>query len=199
MLDLIPVVSFLFLRARCRMCKNAISWQYPLVELISGMIFLYALHHEFPSIGLSILLGVSFWLLLLIAVTDAKTSMIPDALTIPFILLSVLFSTLKGSPFLLPAIIGGGFFGLQWLLNRGKWVGSGDIILAIGIGAFLGNIPLLLLSLWIAYVLGAFFAVILLLQKQKALTSRLAFGPFLIVGAVVAFGWGQKILGFLFP
>lgn len=203
-IDLIPVVSFVLLRARCRTCKKAISFQYPLIELSSGLLFLYALQVDFavaPSFALGVLsallLGFCLWFLLLIAVTDAWTALIPDALNIPLLVLSLLHGYINGLELIAPAVIGAGFFAAQWGISRGRWVGTGDILLAAGIGAFLGDVPLLLVALWIAYVSGAVVAVILLIHKKKTMQSRLAFGPFLVGGAFVALMWGGKILGML--
>lgn len=200
-IDLIPVVSFVLLRARCRTCRKPISWQYPLVELSSGFLFLYALQADLvaaPSFAVGVLsallLGLCLWLLLLIALTDAKTALIPDALNIPFLVFSLLHGYINGLDLITPAVIGSGFFAAQWVISRGRWVGTGDIVLAAGIGAFLGSVPLLLLALWIAYVSGAIVAVILLIHKKKTMQSRLAFGPFLVGGACVAFVWGEQIV-----
>ena len=193
-LDLIPLLSFVLLRAKCRTCRERISWQYPLVELVSGFLFLIALRIEFPFLLPALLLGILLWLLFLIAITDARTGMIPDALNIPFLLIALLYAHLLGAPALLPAAVGGGFFALQWIASRGAWVGSGDILLAAGIGALLGSVPLLLLAFFFAYVSGAFCAVILLSRGKKKMESRLAFGPFLVGGAFVSFFCGERIL-----
>ena len=142
----------------------------------------------------ALLLGLCLWLLLLIALTDAKTALIPDALNIPFLVFSLLHGYINGLDLITPAVIGSGFFAAQWVISRGRWVGTGDIVLAAGIGAFLGSVPLLLLALWIAYVSGAIVAVILLIHKKKTMQSRLAFGPFLVGGACVAFVWGEQIV-----
>jgi prepilin signal peptidase PulO-like enzyme (type II secretory pathway) len=95
------------------------------------------------------------------------------------------------------AVIGGGFFAIQWIISRGKFVGSGDIILAAGIGAFLGDEYLLLLAMSFAYVLGAIIAGGLLLSGLKKRESHIALAPFLIVGTLVVFLWGEQILALM--
>lgn len=192
--ELIPVISFVVLRARCRSCKRAISWQYPLVEIASGLLFLFAFFWMSPDLVRSFLLAFCLWLMLLIAVTDAKTATIPDTLNIPFLVLGIAHAYMNDLSFLLPAIIGAGFFAVQWVVSRGRWVGSGDIILAAGLGAFLGSIPLLLLALWFAYMTGAAWAAVLLIRRKKGMESQLAFGPFLILGTVVSLVAGEGVL-----
>lgn len=201
-IDLIPVLSFVMLGARCRSCQKKISWQYPLVEIASGCLFVIALYASLQtgtsSLIVVILTALCLWLLLLIGVTDARTATIPDALSVPLIILALLRTYLIGGSIIIPAAIGGGFFAVQWIASRGRWVGSGDILLAAGIGAFLGSVPLLLFSLWISYVAGALVAVSLLLGKKKTMNGRLAFGPFLVAGAMVSFVSGDRILGMIF-
>ena len=143
------------------------------------------------------------------SVTDARTGLIPDALNLPFIVLAFLRATLYWhvgfwpSPIFLSlvlqsAVLAGGFLGLQWLLSRGRWVGSGDVILAAGIGFFLPDPWLTGIALWCAYVSAALVAAILLARGKKKLQSTLVFGPFLAGGAVMSFFFGEYILMRLF-
>ncbi|NOS67403.1 MAG: prepilin peptidase [Candidatus Peribacteraceae bacterium] len=133
-------------------------------------------------------------LLLSIAIVDARIGMIPDFLNVPFFLFALLYGCFFGSSVVLPVLIGGGFFAIQWLLSQGKWVGSGDIILAAGIGAFVGDVLLLVIALGVAYALGSVAAVVLLVRKQKTIEQRMVFGPFLAAGALVSFVGGERIL-----
>ena len=141
-----------------------------------------------------VLTVLSLGFLLLIAVIDTRTGRIPDVLSIPFLLLALLRGYLLGSSLLLPVLIGGGFFFLQWLISRGKWVGSGDIILAAGIGAFLGSVSQLIIALGIAYILGAVVATVLLLCGTKKIKERVPFGPFLVIGAFGSFFTGERVV-----
>ncbi len=210
-IDLVPVLSFLLLRARCRTCRGAISFQYPLVELASGLLFLYAFQAAFTAPSphafvMAALLVVSLWLLLLIAVTDARTSLIPDALSVPLVLCAFLRAALFWSPvphdlwpvfpFLLlqGAVISAGFFALQWLVSRGRWVGSGDIILAAGIGFLLMDPSLVIVAIGLAYILGAAFACMLLLMGRATRKTQVPFGPFLAAGTFITILFGENIL-----
>lgn len=190
--EIVPILSFFLLRGHCRTCHRKISWQYPLVELASGGIFVLALMHM-PAIQYALILALALWLLLLIAVMDFRFGVIADALTIPFILFSILFAWMNGVIIegLWAALLGGGFFGLQWVVSRGKWVGTGDIGLGIGIGFLMGGLWLMTLCLWIAYITGGIAAAILLMRKKKTGKDTLAFGPFLALGAFVSFFFGN--------
>jgi prepilin signal peptidase PulO-like enzyme (type II secretory pathway) len=196
--ELIPVVSYLFLRGRCAGCGLGISAQYPLVELTSGLVFVAALlHRGFDPLS-GALLGVALWLLLLIAVVDAQTSSIPDAFNIPFVLISALYAGLVSQFDLgtgVPAIVvGAGFFFIQWAVSRGRWVGSGDIFLGAGAGALLGSWEGVMVFLFASYITGAAVASVLIFSKKKTVGGSLAFGPFLAFGTVVALFYGKQIL-----
>ncbi len=208
--QLIPILNFFLLRGKCGVCRHPISWQYPLVELASGLLFVFVLHREFTVPALTILTALSLWLLLLIAVSDGRTGLIPDALSIPFILCAFLRAIVWVSagvwswPALLMlvfpgALIAGGFFAFQWIISRGRWVGSGDILLATGIGFLLTDPAQVILALGLAYVLGAAVAVVLLARGIKERGGRLAFGPFLALGAFIVFVWGDIVLRIFFP
>ncbi len=128
---------------------------------------------------------------------DARTGMIPDFLSVSLLLVALLRSYLLGSSLFFPVLLGGGFFLLQWMVSRGKWVGSGDILLAAGIGAFLGGVSQLLIALGIAYILGAVFAAALLLYGKKKMKEEIVFGPFLVIGTVMSFSLGERILSII--
>ena len=215
-IDLVPVLSFVVLGARCRTCRKNISWQYPLVEFVSGLLFLWTLHREFTSMEAfsgywflqAALLALCLWLLLLIAIVDCRTGMIPDALNIPFVLLAFLYSVLwwHVGIWFFPvfvtlvfqgALIGGGFFAVQWLVSRGRWVGSGDVILGTGIGFLLTDPLLVILALGVSYILGAVVASVLLLMGKVTRKSHLPFGPYLVAGTFVTLFWGEQILELL--
>ncbi len=196
-LELVPVLSFLFLGAKCRACRMPISWQYPLVEAATGLLFLLSLWQESFILIPAFLLATALWLLLLISLIDARTGSIPDALTIPFIGVSVMRALLLPSLPLLAMLIGGGFFALQWIISRGRWVGSGDMLVGVGIGALVLTGAQTFVSLGIAYIAGAIVAVLLLSTKRRTLGASLPFGPFLAFGALVTVfegGWIVRLL-----
>ncbi len=192
--QLIPIVSFVLLRGRCASCRERIALWYPLLELASGTLFLAAGSMAGSSVPQGIILGLALWLLLVIAVIDGKTQHIPDALNVPFIIVAAAVALGRGGVDWVALFLGIGFFGAQWLFSRGRWVGSGDVLLAAGLGILLPQWKTMALAITIAYVLGAFVAASLLLTGRKERKDVMAFGPFLATGGVVALLFGGKIL-----
>jgi prepilin signal peptidase PulO-like enzyme (type II secretory pathway) len=197
--ELIPLFSFIILGGRCHHCKKPIAWQYPLVELVSGLLFVLAGIFLSFVIAPSILLGLALWAMLLIAVVDARTQTIPDVLTATLFLAALTLRIVTHSFDVGGAMLAIVFFGLQWLLSRGKWVGSGDVFLAIALGVLLGSWVHLLLALMAAYIVGALFVSVLLGLGTMHRSQHIAFGPFLVLGATLAFFYGDKALVFLMP
>ena len=95
---------------------------------------------------------------------------------------------------LLGILVGAGFFLLQYLISKGKWIGGGDVLLGVLMGVILGW-PNILVALMLAYILGATVGVFLLLSKKKNLQDQLAFGTFLSVVTLLVMLWGDKIVG----
>jgi prepilin signal peptidase PulO-like enzyme (type II secretory pathway) len=188
-IDLVPVASYVWLRGKCRTCKAPISVQYPLVELLSGVLFVAAFTHQDFDGTSSVALAIALWLLLLIAVQDLRTGLISDALNIPFVIASLTYALLTLVVPWEAVLICGGFLGIQWLVSRGTWVGSGDVILACGIGALARTLPGAATALFAAYILGAVIAAALLLTRKKTLAGSVPFGPFLALGGCIAVFW----------
>jgi leader peptidase (prepilin peptidase)/N-methyltransferase len=195
--QLIPVVSFLLLRGRCASCKANISLQYPLVETASAGLFVLAGLLAAPSLLQSLLLGIYLWLLLIIAVIDARTARIHDALNLPLIGSALILAIVRGGIPYSAIAVGTGFLGAQWILTRGRWMGSGDVLLVTGIALLLPDWRIAIVALGIAYILGAIAACVFLLRKQKSTKDMLPFGPFLIIGGLAAILFGERILGIL--
>lgn len=184
--ELVPLVSFLFLWGKCRWCHRGISWMYPFLEVVSGSLFVLAWIINTPSIFQGVLLALTLWLLLLIAWSDAQTKLVPDVFTLPFLFLAFVFGTVFGHFAIWGPLLGGGFFALQWIVSRGKWVGSADILVGGGVGALLGRWESVLTALILAYIVGGFFAAFLLLSRHKKWGERIAFLPFLAIGTLGA-------------
>lgn len=191
---LIPLVSYAVLRGRCASCQVRISLQYPLIETLSAVLFLVALLHTGGDVVSGILLGLCMWLLLIIAVIDAKTQLIPDALNVPLIILGLATAQSLGSVSILAPVIAVGFFGFQWIISKGMWIGSGDIILSLGVGLLLGSWKLTLVWLLLTYVIGSCITLALLVSGTKTMRDTIPFGPFLAVSAIVTLLLGEEIL-----
>jgi prepilin signal peptidase PulO-like enzyme (type II secretory pathway) len=127
-------------------------------------------------------------MLLLVAVYDARYGEIPDSFSVTgialgFVLNIMIFPEIWWQ-YLLAAAVGSAFFGIQYLLGRGKWVGSGDIILGAMLGAMVGW-PGIIAALFFAYLIGLAYVVVLLITRQKKMSDTIPLGPFLTAGAAV--------------
>ena len=197
--ELFPLVSFAWQRGKCRHCKKSLSWQYPLVEAVTALLFaVIAIHF-----------GLTWWtvwgwviasIMIAIAVYDARWSLLPDSFSISLAISGFGFAFFYGVPLPdlgLGLIAGAGFFGLQYLLSRGRWVGSGDILLGGALGVLLGW-RMLGLSLLMAYLIGAVVASMLIVSNDHKAEGTMAFGPFLMAGGFVAWLWGPQIVDWYF-
>ena len=192
--ELIPLFSYLIQGGKCRSCKKSIGVVYPLTELSTAITFgvLFAYTMYWPEF---IVYAILFSILIFIFVYDLRYQEIHDAVMLPGIFLAFAFSFLVGDPMssLIGAGIGIAFFGIQWLISRGRWIGSGDI----RIGAFMGFMlgwELMILALIFGYIIGSVVGIGLLLSKKADRKSSLPLGPFLVLGTVVAFFWGQNLI-----
>ena len=221
--DLIPILSFIFLKGKCRYCGERISLQYPLVEISTGLIFLQIFNFQFPifnefsisnfqNFGRLIYLWLISSLLIIIFVYDLKHYIIPDKIIYPAIGITFVFRILDfghwdllriwdlGSGILrslqTPLITGvsaGAFFFLLWLVSGGKWMGLGDAKLAFFMGLSLG-FPNILVGIFSAFFLGAIIGLALIAFGKKSLKSKIPFGPFLVTGTFIALFFGEKII-----
>lgn len=190
--DLIPVFSFLILGGKCRYCQQKISWQYPLVELATGIIFLSLSLINSNIYAMAYLLLVSCFLII-IFVYDLKHYLIPDKIVYPAIAVALIFNYYS----ILSAFGAASFFFLIVLISRGQWMGRGDIKLAFLMGLFLGW-PKIIVAIFLAVFLGAIIGIGLIISGKKTLKSEVPFGPFLVTGTFLALFWGGKIINFYF-
>lgn len=184
--DLVPVLSWLILKGCCRYCHQKISWQYPVVEVVTALLFL-GLYVKF---GLSLNFFVASLVssfLVLIFLTDARAYVIPDifvilgiiaALGVQFFLATSLTAVLMG------ALIGGGFFLLQYLFFGEEWVGIGDSSVGVLVGMLVGY-PLIFTVLVGAYLSAGFVMVCALFFGKKQWFSKVPLGSFLVATAWV--------------
>jgi len=190
--DKLPLLGFALLRGRCRHCNNRISWQYPLIELLTSALFVWSLlTHEQWSVALA-WAGFAAALMAL-AVIDARTTWLPDAITQPMTWAGLIAAALGWTTVSLPASLAGAVAGylclwsVYWLflLVTGKeGMGHGDFKLLAALGAWFGW-QLLLAIVLIASVSGLLAALWLMWRKQLPDNRQIAFGPFL----ALAGGW----------
>ncbi len=200
--ELIPIISFIIQRGKCRKCKKKISWQYPLVEFFTGLIFLLIVLNffAFSIIAVCFLFLISCFLII-IFVYDLKYCLVPDKIIYPAIIIVFLyniylvFSAQYPAFFnkLLAAIIGGGFFLVIVLISRGKWMGGGDVKIGVLMGLLLG-LSQLFAALFLAFLVGAIVSIVLLILKKKNLNSEIPLGPFLTGATFITLLWGEYLL-----
>lgn len=193
--DLIPVVSFLLLSGRCRYCAEPISWQYPLVELATGILFV-SIFRYWNFVFVSDFLSLFYLLfitssLIVIFVYDLKHSIIPDEIVYPAIIVA-LAAVLTSPNALITGILAAGFFFAIHALSRGAWMGFGDVKLVLLMGLMLG-FPHIVVALFFAFVAGAALSSALVLARKKQWKSEVPFGPFLIAGTFAALFFGDSI------
>jgi len=184
--ELFPVLSFLVLRGKCRTCHHRIAIRYPLVELGSALLFVFAftLHPADPVAAL--LAAFVLYFLLLSCVFDAGYQQVPDVFTV-FIGIFAVIGMLVSGEFLSSfsgALVMLAWFGGQWLLSR-KTVGTGDIFLATALGLYLG-LRYAVMTLLFSYMAGAIILVVMILGKKiRMKQQRIAYVPFLALGVML--------------
>jgi prepilin signal peptidase PulO-like enzyme (type II secretory pathway) len=193
--DLVPLVSWFCLGGKCRYCRQKISWQYPAVEMLTVVVFvLMYFKFGFTLTLLANLITASF--LIVIFIYDIKYYLILDRVSLPaiiFAIFSVLVFNYGFMNHLAAAVIGSGFFALQYFLSGGRWVGGGDIRLGFLMGVVLG-LPQVVAAIFIAYFLGAIVGVGLLLTKKKKMGSEVPFGAFLVPATLIVILYGNQIM-----
>ena len=201
----IPVASYVWLRGQCRQCRKHISIEYPIVEILTAILFggLF----KYYGLGLDFLSALVFLSnLLVISVIDLHHQIIPDELSLSGIVVGFLFTLVTHRiPWwhsLIGVAIGGGIFlliavGYEKMTKR-VGLGGGDVKLLAMIGAWQGYqclFPVIIISSALGSVIGLSFMAI----QKKDLKAAIPFGPFLAVGAFVYQFWGEYLLELLFP
>ena len=194
----IPLLSYIFLKGRCHACHCRISPIYPLVELLNAVIYILL----WQVFGLNLtwfFMAALFSILIVITFIDIEHQIIPDGLVILIFVLAIVFSAMQiilgYIPWYQPLI---GFFAASLplfflsLIYEGG-MGGGDIKLMAVSGIFIGW-KLILLSLFIASLIGCLVALFLLVNKRSHLKSKIAFGPFLSLGIILTVLYGEKLI-----
>ncbi len=193
-LDIIPVLGFLLCRARCRSCHGPISWRYPLVEILMGLVS-WALFQAY-GLSLEFLTAVVFCAFLFcIAIIDYEQGFIFNrvllALAATGVLAMLLVGQLSLADMMAGFFLGGSPLLLLYLLLPGS-LGGGDVKFAAVLGLWLGSLPVLL-GLWLAFCFGAIGGICLLLTGRKSRKDPIAFGPFLSLGAAAAYFYAPQL------
>ena len=221
--ELIPLISFLVQKGKCRGCGQKLSFQYPLVEFLSGLIFVFvplALTYN-GHWSLVIIWLLVFELFLLLSIIDFRHYIIPDSINLFLAVLGIVLIIFKsmgqwsvvsgqwsflGHYSLLfglieniwlnhffAAVLAMIFFAAIIILSRGKGMGWGDFKLAAAFGIIFGW-PDIIVVIFLAFVVGAIFTAPLLIKKQKTMKDIVPFGPFLVIGSSLVFFLGKQLI-----
>jgi leader peptidase (prepilin peptidase)/N-methyltransferase len=194
-LDLIPLLSFLFNQRKCRYCDEKISYQYPLIELLTSMIFLLLYWQYNLSIQL---LTYSFLSALLIvgSMIDLKYMIIPNQLNYFGIIVGLILSFFFGHQSIYSALLGllipATILLLIAIVSKGG-MGIGDVKLIAMIGVFIG-VKYALGAIFLGALIGSIIGVGLIVTKIKGRKDRIPFGPFISLGALLMMLWGERIV-----
>jgi len=217
--DNIPVISFILLKFRCRNCKEKISFQYPLVEIFTGLVFVLVGQRYFNLNDTTTWATAIYYLgiassLITIFVYDFLYMEIPGLVLWPAIGWAVAFNlffdwgrledgiggqggigVLESSVYsgTLGAAAAFAFFFLMVAISKEKWMGMGDAYLVILLGFILGW-PEILLGLMLAFSIGAIVGIALIFFKKKNMNSQIPFAPFLVLGTIITMFWYGQIL-----
>ncbi|CAH2214673.1 prepilin peptidase [Tepidibacter aestuarii] len=195
-IDLIPVLSFIWTRGKCRYCSEKISNRYPLVEILNALIYLI-LYLKFSITILFIKYALLSSILIVISFIDYDHQIIPDEIVIFGIILTFILHTLYNFKWnilngTIGLLIGGGLFLIIALVTNGA-MGGGDIKLMGMLGFSLGYKYILLITL-LSFIIGAAASLILIFLKIKSRKDFIPFGPFIAMAALVTIYFGDEII-----
>ena len=201
----IPVVSWLMQKGKTRCCDKKLSVLYPIVELMTGILLVIVfikfnlLSGGYP-VGVELMRifwgGVLITLLVFLMVFDFKYLILPDFAVVILIIISFLGVVTDEPniiPYLLSTVGASGFLLILNLITKGKGMGWGDVKLAVFMGLFLGW-PKIAVAMYVAFVVGALVGLVLMIFKKIKRKTQIPFGPFLILGTLVAWFWGKQII-----
>jgi leader peptidase (prepilin peptidase)/N-methyltransferase len=200
--DNVPVLSYVILGGKCRKCGAKISPMYPAVEALTALGFVLVYFSSGRTLGLEFSAGCVFTSVLIgLGFIDYYHQILPDAITLPGLVLALAYSffrddlTFRGA--LIGAVAGAGFlllvYGAYLLIRKREGLGMGDVTMLLMIGAYLGLMRTLL-TLILASFVGALVGVFLILRRGKDFRFALPFGTFLAPAAFVSLLWGEGIV-----
>lgn len=208
-LDMIPIVSYLTLRGQCRYCNSEISYMYPMLELVTGCLFILlfakfpflnnvSLNFSIPLLGLYLLYAFYTFILIFTFFFDLRYFKVADEIILPGVLVGLIATiAYPQTPHIFDALIGSaiaaGFFGLQAFISRGKWIGLGDIRVGALMGVILGW-KLTIVALIISYLVGSVVSLGVIAKKRQIRGIKIPFAPILVTGTFITIFFGEEIL-----
>lgn len=198
-LSLIPVLSYLWQKGKCKYCHYPISFFYLLIEILM-VLFTSLLYLKFGFSFLFFKLLVYLFFMLTLFFIDIRTYLLPDKLTIPIFILGLAFSYPLLVHHMIASILGAAIlFVIRFIGNliyKTETMGLGDVKLAAAIGAFWG-IKHILLTLYLSFILGGILAIFVILFTKKGRKECMPFGPAIILSSAICFLYGDLLLQFL--
>ena len=209
--ELLPLLSFLALKGKCSSCGKKISSQYFIIELLTAALFMLSLMYLRPASPAIYILLLKYWLsisvLIVVFLVDFRHYLILDGVIFPGMVgaavLNLVLDIVLRVPFLsvhsnffggiVGALAASSPFFLLWYFSRGRFMGFGDVKLALLLGLILGY-PQVLVCLFLAVILGGAVSVVLLLATNKTLKSQIPFGTFLSLAAIFCLFYGGSLL-----
>jgi leader peptidase (prepilin peptidase)/N-methyltransferase len=195
----LPVLSYLALWGRCRTCQHPIAGRYPLVEALTALMFAAAWSYYGPGLLLASRLLFGCALIVLFAI-DLEHQLLPNAITLPGIVIGFVFSLMVGPGWLdslIGILVGGGVLyaiaEIYYRVRKEEGLGMGDVKMLAMIGAFLGW-PLTLLTLVLSSVLGSVIGIAIVMARKGDMKYALPFGTFLAAGAILAALAGDDVI-----
>ncbi len=206
--DLVPVLSWVMLHGKCRYCRSVVSWQYPIVELLTGVIFVVsyiAWPLSFSGVGLfQFVLWLAFLVgFMALAIYDIRWFLLPDRIVLPLTLLAVLQVVVTAiwqrnfNSFWEPIVAAVIIFGLFWILfqvSKGAWIGGGDVKLAGLLGLLAATSLKAFLVIFFASLIGTLVSIPLLLRGKQGLKLHVPFGPYLLTATVTVVLYGTPMI-----
>jgi leader peptidase (prepilin peptidase)/N-methyltransferase len=194
--DLVPLLSFIMLKGKCRYCQKPISVQYPIVELGTA-IMVSSLFLHF-GLGLAFFYySLIFCILAVVLVYDFYKQLVPEEFVWAALILTIILSWYIGGlgigNMFLGGLVGGGFPALLVMLSKEKWMGAGDIKIGLILGMLLGY-PVAIFGLFLAFVLGSVVGIAFIAKSKKTLKDSLPFTPFLIAATFLGLIYGNLIV-----
>jgi prepilin signal peptidase PulO-like enzyme (type II secretory pathway) len=186
--DLIPVLSYIVLRGRCRSCKNKIHIRYPIVEATVALVISFFFYFNPFTLSLEFFLAIAGILILIsLFFFDLFYFILPDVIMIPALGIYAIFDiahTTDPLLYFITALLGTSFFGILYLASSGSKMGFGDVKLAALIGLMLGY-PLGFFGFVLGIWLGALVSIVLLISRKASLKDPLPLGSFLAIATLI--------------
>lgn len=193
--DLFPLFSWIFLKGKCRYCGEKISVQYPIVEALNMILWIF-LFYKYQLSAEFVFLAIMFSLFLCLTIIDIYHMILPDKLVLFGAIVGVLYTVFVRQQYLdslWGILVGGGFFLLIERISKGAAMGQGDVKLMAMLGMWLG-LKATILTTGLAFVIGAVVSVVLIIRKKAGGKTMVPFGPFICIGAAASFLYAEPLI-----